>query len=468
MKKNKNILIVFLFFFLSISLFSLCFFDLDSDYLWHITAGKYMFSHGLLKKDVFSWFVYSKYWMSHEWLFEVILYLLKKVFGSFHIFIYCFGCIFTLSILLFLSNWKFYLKNVLFTFIWAFFFLLILFNVQARPHLGSYCFLGITMYLLMDNYRNSDSKKIFFLPILSIVWSNFHGGSSNIPYLLCFLFLIGNLFSFSFSKIEGKKITKEQLIRYVVVMFLCMIAVCINLHGIRMFFYPYENMLNSTMISNITEWRSTTLNEPIHYFYFLFLIFILFTFLFSKKKILFIDFLLFGFCAYLGLKSIRFWFYTYIVMSYIIFSYVPSRKMDSGTKQGIICLSILLITLFFIRKDVIFPKKYYKFLDDKDIRVLKKEGPVRLFNMYDYGGDLIYHHIPVFIDGRADLYSNYNYDDYLKISQFHKDTVSLIEKYQFDYFLVDSNYPIANYLSISNYDLIYSRDNVLLYKKREN
>ena len=107
-------------------------------------------------------------------------------------------------------------------------------GVQARPHLGSYCFLGITMYLLMDNYRNPDSKKIFFLPILSIVWSNFHGGSSNIPYLLCFLFLIGNLFSFSFSKIEGKKITKEQLIRYVVVMFLCMIAVCINLHGIRM------------------------------------------------------------------------------------------------------------------------------------------------------------------------------------------------------------------------------------------
>ena len=56
--------------------------------------------------------------------------------------------------------------------------------------------------------------------------------------------------------------------------------------------------------------------------------------------------------------------------------------------------------------------------------------------MYDYGGILIYNDIEVFIDGRADLYSKYNYKDYLDISCLRGDYPKLIEKYDFDYFLV--------------------------------
>jgi hypothetical protein len=103
---------------------------------------------------------------------------------------------------------------------------------------------------------------------------------------------------------------------------------------------------------------------------------------------------------------------------------------------------------------------------EKDIEIIKKENPKRLFNMYDYGGDLIYNNILVFIDGRADLYSDYNYDDYLKISTLDYDTEKLIEKYDFDYFLVDKKYPISTYLNNnSKYQFIYQRDDILLYKK---
>ena len=91
-------------------------------------------------------------------------------------------------------------------------------------------------------------------------------------------------------------------------MILCMVAVCINIHGFKMFLYPYLNMMDTTMLQNISEWRSTSLNESYHYMYFAFLLFIIITMLLSRKKIRFIDFLLLGFVAYLGLKSIRFWF----------------------------------------------------------------------------------------------------------------------------------------------------------------
>lgn len=463
MKKNRLFFILIIFIF-AISIFSLCFYQLDPDYLWHIKAGEYMFHNSLLRKDIFSWYLSSKYWMSHEWLFEYFIYLLKYIFGNYHIFVYCFLTVFLLNIILFISNRKEYQDNILFTIVWIVLSLFIAFHLQARPHMVSFCLLALTLFLLFDNYHNKDSIKIYFLPLISILWANFHGGSSNLPYLLCALFFFGGLFKFKYNKIEANGLSKKQLVKYLYVMFLCMIAVCINIHGFKMFIYPYENIVNNTMINNITEWQSTSLGNISHYPYFILIIFIGFWFIFSKKKIQFIDLLLFGFCVFLGLKSIRFWYYTYIISSFFIFNYFPRIKEEKLINVSLLIFSCFFVGLFIFR-NYILNVQYHYLLDNQDIKEIKKVSPSRLFNMYDYGGDLIYNSILVFIDGRADLYSNYNYNDYLDICSFKNNAVDLINKYDFDYLLVDSNYPITSYLKISNnYELIYSNGNVLLFK----
>ena len=86
--------------------------------------------------------------------------------------------------------------------------------------------------------------------------------------------------------------------------------------------------------------------------------------------------------------------------------------------------------------------------------------------MYDYGGDLIYNDIDVFVDGRADLYSKYNYNDYLNITNLDKDYVSLIKKYDFDYMLIDDRFSSGTYLKYTNdYQLLYSNKHIKIYKK---
>ena len=327
---------------------------------------------------------------------------------------------------------------------------------------------SITIYSLYDLVENRDSKKIYILPFISILWANIHGGSSNLPYLFCFLFYLGGHFSFQCKKIESNRLDKKKLKKYILVMFLCMIGVCINIHGVKMFFYPYENMLDQTMLHNITEWQNTSLSIPYHYLYYGILLFFLFTVLLSDKKIRFLDLLIFGFMTYLGLKSIRFWAFTPIASIYFIFYYVKERKPDRGTVPLLIGMSVLLCSIFAIgfmkNKEPLYQINIKKDL----ITTLKKENPKKLFNMYDYGGELIYHNIPVFIDGRADLYSPYNYKDYLTLSKLEKDPIKLIEKYQFDYFLVDSTYPINIYLKYQKeYEVIYQNKekNILLYKK---
>ena len=154
-------------------------------------------------------------------------------------------------------------------------------------------------------------------------------------------------------------------------------------------------------------------------------------------------------------------------MSFVVFKYVGKRKMDKGTMGGLLLISCLLIGLFIFKGNSIFYPKYSFLLNEKDIQVIKEAKPERLFNMYNYGGDLVYNEIPVFIDGRADLYGPHNYKDYLNISSLKEDYVTLIKKYDFDYFLVDSKYSISTYLRYSDdYQLIYHRKNVYFYKKR--
>ena len=464
MKKNNWI---FLLFVVGLVFLLLSFYQMEPDYLWHVKAGEYMLHHGLLTKDVFSWSVYSEYWMSHEWLFEVLIAGMKRLFGNFHLFIYCFTCMFFLLLMVYFKNKDVLFHNVLFSILWFSCSIILAFSLQVRPHLLSNCLLGLTIWFLYDLYQNKESKKIYWLPLITIIWANVHGGSSNLPYLLCFLFAICGIFQFQFSKIEANRMSKKQIHKYLLVMLLCMGCVCINLHGFKMFLYPYQNMMDSTMIQNIIEWRSTSLNEWHHYLYYGLLLFIVCIFLFSKKKIEWMDFILLGFCAYLGLKSIRFWFYTYIIMSFVVFKYVGKRKMDKGTMGGLLLISCLLIGLFIFKGNSIFYPKYSFLLNEKDIQVIKEAKPERLFNMYNYGGDLVYNEIPVFIDGRADLYGPHNYKEYLNISSLKEDYVTLIKKYDFDYFLVDSKYSISTYLRYSDdYQLIYHRKNVYFYKKR--
>ena len=467
MKKNHKLLFIcFIVLIISLSLFLSSFSSIESDYLWHIKVGEYMFHHGILKKDVFSWALMNKYWMSHEWLFEMMIYGMRKIFGEYHLFLYSFISLVSLFFLLFLPNRDNFMKNIPYSLIWVLFSFVLCVNIQGRPHLLSYSFLAVTIYFCMRLYENKEDKMIYFLPLLGILWSNFHGGSSNLVYLIPFLFFVIGNFHFQTKKIEANKMSKIQLKRYLLVTFFCMFSVCINIHGCKMFFYPYSNMLNQTMIQNINEWRSTSLSEPFHLVYFALLLWILGTLLLSKEKIRFLDFALLGFFIFLGLKSIRFWFYTYICASYILFYYISSRKMDKGTISSILVFACMMFGLFFVRRDSLKLHNYSYLLLEKDIEIIEKEKPKRLFNMYDYGGDLIYHNIPVFIDGRADLYSNHNYDDYLKISKLDYDTDKLIQKYHFDYFLVDKKYPITAYLnSNSNYQLIYQREDVFLYKK---
>ena len=155
-------------------------------------------------------------------------------------------------------------------------------------------------------------------------------------------------------------------------------------------------------------------------------------------------------------------------MSYVIFNYVPERKIDKGTTRILFMLGSIFLVIFITNFNMLEKEYNETVISKKMIAVINKEKPERLYNMYDYGGELIYNDILVFIDGRADLYSKYNLDDYSKISTLNGDYVELIKKYDFDYFLVMNNYPINTYLKYSQeYEEVLNEKSMILYRKKD-
>ena len=157
-------------------------------------------------------------------------------------------------------------------------------------------------------------------------------------------------------------------------------------------------------------------------------------------------------------------------MSLVIFDYISKMKDYYGVKVLITLMPLLLIFIFgYSFNKNIMVNTTERVLSDRFIKVIKNENPQRLYNVYDIGGELIYNDIEVFIDGRADLYTKYNYVDNYSLSYLYEDYVSIMEKYDFDYYLVYMGNPIYFYLQDNpdDFEHIYSEGDYSFYKKKE-
>ena len=147
-----------------------------------------------------------------------------------------------------------------------------------------------------------------------------------------------------------------------------------------------------------------------------------------------------------------------------IFYYIPKRNVDRGSSLLICIFSIILVFMFifcFSYSKVIS----YQSLSDDAITVLKDEKPKRLFNYYDYGAYLIYNDIDVFVDGRADLYSGEVYQDYQTLSRLKPSFSKVIDKYNFDYYIVPRDIGLTTYLK-EKYEIIYKDKECLIFKAK--
>lgn len=442
-----------------------------NDFWWHVKVGEWIVENNTVpNQDVFSWYGIANglKWNAHEWLSDVIFYYILSGAGEFGVYLFSVFAAFAMMILIWREVKPYAYKNMFFT---GIFFCVLPFILKSffygRPHVFSFFLLFFELKILYNFIENPKSKSIYFIPLISCLWSNLHGGSSNLSYILCFVFLVAGLLPENIGRLKSVRLDRKSFLKLLLVTIVSVFSIVINPSGFDMVTYPYVNMGDALMLSVINEWAAPDAKKVFQlFFYFAPILMMTVGFFTEQKKIRVIDVFIMLIFMLLFFRSVRFIMLWFIAAAFYAFRYMPEFEL-SFIKKGIkVCLCVFAVLLcagLFGSSVGSFKEAYAEqkliktVLDDEMISFVQEEAPERLYNDYNYGEALIYNDIKVFYDARADIYAaDHILADGISLMNLKQmndsaglsyvDPDALINQYGFDSILIDQGRPLYGYL----------------------
>lgn len=476
--------------------------SMDTDTWWHLRAGEWMFQHrAILQQDIFSYTRYGQEWNYPGWLIQIPMYLIYKIFGP--------GG---------LNMWTALLVAAAFSFSWFTLrgghflkaFLLVLAAAasgvfwSARPHLVTFVFASATLYILEKSSSNSEAPNrnlLYWLPVIMVLWVNSHGGFV-VGLILWGIYWISEQVSWISEKsttvrikrflVEPKNIFKVPDFRLSIVGLLMVAAVSINPAGIEMFKYPFLTLGIEALKDYIQEWQSPDFHslsvQP-----FLWLLFLGFGAVgLSRQRITLADFLLFTIFGYMGFMAGRnialFSLAAPLVISRHldpVLSSIPLFKYDKvenpvAAQSGRRAINLLLLAVIcvavILKAALVYPtsvnlKEFQKFLPVQAVEALNQQDlNGRLFNSYNWGGYLLWAlpDLPVFIDGRTDLYNDEIIQQWLTVVQVKNGWEEVLDSYKVNLVINETESALSKSLMGSDHwSKIYQDPVAVVFSRNE-
>jgi hypothetical protein len=424
----------------------------DPDIWWHLKAGQYIAEHKAVPHaDPFSYTRAGQPWVAHEWLTELLLYEIQRVAGWG-------GLIVIFAAVLCAAFFLVYLRCGPAPYVAG---LATLFAAWAsapvwgvRPQVVS--LLLTSLWLLILERSESNSKLLWWTLPLTLLWVNLHAGFA-LGLALLALFLAGEWMERAFRWSSSQSVRRLKTAALIVVCNLLLVP--LNPSGVRMFWYPIETLRSAVMHSYIAEWASPNFHRAEYWPFLLVVLGTFATLSWSSLKVRPRDLLLLVVTLYAGLCSIRMIPLFVLIAIPLIAKRLGNWPLrNSGTRRpraevrmvlnGVIVLAMTAFTGIHIAQVIQrqpqaeahdFPVGAVAFLATHAV-----PGPI--FNHYDWGGYLIwklYPSIPVFIDGRADLYEKQLLDQFADTYQFKDDWQHNLQRWSVGTVLVPMDSALA-------------------------
>lgn len=392
-------IVVFTFLFAYVLLMIQAEYHIQNDTFWHLKAGEYMVKHkAVLTHDVFSWTVPNAHWYSHEWLWEVIAYVIYSKFNFTGLFIFDLLQVFLillLGVILFnnaLSYSVFSAGMLMYTSAGY---------IVARPHLT-----GLLLFILMlavyYNVRNEKARLILVF-LVFLLWSNIHSSvvlGTGVVILLTLL---------------KDKLEREKFILPPVVF----AGSLINPHFAGIYIYFFKTVLAQDMIKYINEWQSPNFHMKAILFFTLAIITVFVFAIKISKDTKGVIWFITGLAAFLtGIRNAAlFSLFAALSIKDVV---LQDKRIEKLLKQFLIfALPVLLLTQVSIAlpDEKFFKNAIANIMPQKAVDYMIAHGYTdRVFNEYHYGGYLMWRGIKPSIDSRADLYYFANkkfWDDFI-------------------------------------------------------
>ncbi|MDP2922018.1 MAG: tetratricopeptide repeat protein [Candidatus Omnitrophota bacterium] len=462
----------------------------DSNDTWmHIKTGGIILENMRIRAvDDYSYTAQGREWLNHQWLSQVIFYIVYRFSGVNGILLFCALFIFLAFLILFriMYDAKNWLSAVfLIT-------LVIIFSQPeyiARPLVFSLFLFSVFLYILWKYKRSWTGKKenlIYLLIPLQVLWTNLHGASI-MGVFLVWAYIAGEFIDTKIrrSGFDDKYVIKgARFNKLFYAGIILTIAAGFTPYGYNLILFPIRE---SGGMYFIDEWLSPLrndilLNLDISPYYRLFLIISILIFIFRGRLIAASGIIIFAAFLYLSMSSRRHMpLYGFAVAPYAAYYMkgITIKKIPDyivkALKQAV---SIILALYLLLLCKGIFTGEYYVKTNhdlrfglgrieypDKAIDFLvKTDLKGNMFNDYSSGCYLIWRLYPerrVFIDGRNTVYGvKFIEKDYRKRLLHPGLFEELARKYDINYIFLQ--HEMANTGALIPY-LYHSRQWALVY-----
>lgn len=440
---------------------------LDPDMWWHLRTGETILQNGIPEQDVFSFTVTDHEWITHEWLSQVVMWGIYLVGGLP-------GLIVVFGLLIALSLWLVYVASVGRPYLSAFVTLLAAFAAAivwgVRPQIFNLLLTAVFIFVVERvRQRKLSGRFLWLLPGLMAIWANLHSG-----YLLGVVLLGTYAVGWGLERWWGPRDagtpTWTDVRRLAVVTGASFVAAVLNPNGAQLWIYPFFTLGSRAMQVYIQEWHSPDFHQVIFWPFAALLIVGILSWVFSRERPSWTEILLFLGTGFAGLLSAR-----HIPLFALVSVPIISRHLTSAlqasplavivketpdaappTLMVILNWGILVAALFvsfiWTANTIInnegeiaarYPVTAVDFLEESGLA----EEPG--YNSYNWGGYLIWRGLPVFVDGRADVYGDEFLFYYLQAFEVQQNWQEPLSDFDVSYVLMERDSPLMTVLAAS-------------------
>lgn len=453
---------------------------------WHLRTGEYILQNGIPTHDVFSFTVTHHEWVTHEWLSQVVMWGIYLVGGLP-------GLIIAFALLVALSHWLVYVVSDGRPYLPAFVTLLAAFASAivwgARPQIFNLLLTAVFIFIV-ERYRQRKllGRFLWLLPMLMVIWANLHSG-----YLLGVVLLGTYAVGWALERWWGSQIepipTWEDIRQLAIVTGVSFFAAVLNPSGVELWIYPFLTLGSTAMQVYIQEWHSPDFHQVIFWPFAALLVAGILSMVFSKKRPSATDLLLFLGTGCAGLLSARhiplFALVSVpIVSRHLVFTLQGTSLAPIVEEQTEVPLSKPIFNIVNWGVLVVFAFVAFVWTANTIIEnegVIAERYPVTAvtyleesgladepgYNSYNWGGYLIWRGIPVFVDGRADVYGDAFLFYYLQAFEIRPNWEETLTEFDVSYVLMEKGSPLFALLESSgDWQEVYHDDLAQIYVRQ--
>lgn len=339
----------------------------------------------------------------------------------------------------------------------------------------------ILSYLILKKDEELSGKDIIYLNLINVVWVNIHGTW----LILSFLYVA--------REVARCLVYREKIsFKKVSILLSFLITSLVNPFGHKVFNYVYETISISKMRA-ISEWDGPFLTGPnsmyyVLYFFLLFFVlsYCLFHFVNSREKFNKIITSPFIPVLLMGIHSVRNTVFPFLVLLPFACDFFWDKGEKSVHEEKKSWINIIIIFVILACGVALFPTvrpSVKHFLPESLKEIYSHDTPLAflpflnatkdnhaLFNSWEYGSALILlQKHPIFLDTRNIIYTQENFEEYVKIMNAGDGWEDLLGKYKIHYILLgkkDQNSILSVLNSSVKWEsIIVTKDAVLFQRK---